>query len=85
MPEQRFELSIDGVPYSVRATPFKFNDETRYNVRYNGNEYIFSWDPQIGRLAALDDDAADIPDNLEEVIAQKLAAQGRPAGGNGRG
>jgi hypothetical protein len=83
MGEQRFEVSVDGVPYSVRATPFQFNEETRYNVRYNGSEYIFSWDPQIGRLASLNDDAADIPDNLEEVIAQKLASQGRPSGGNG--
>jgi hypothetical protein len=75
MAEQRFELSVDGVPYSIQATPFRFNDETRYNVRYNGNEYIFSWDPEIGRLAPLDEDGAEIPDNLEEVIAQKLAGQ----------
>jgi hypothetical protein len=83
MAEQRFEVRVDGVPYSITATPFQFNAETRFNVRYNGNEYIFSWDPSIGRLAPLDADAADIPDNLEEVIAQKLVSQGRPAGGNG--
>ena len=72
MDEQRFEVRVDGVPYSVRATPFRFNDETRYNVKYNGNEYIFGWDPSIGRLAPIDADAAEIPDNLEEVIAQRL-------------
>ena len=83
MVEQRFEVTVDGVPYAVTASPFQFNAETRFNVRYNGNEYIFSWDPSIGRLAPMDADAADIPDNLEEVIAQRLASQGRPAGGNG--
>jgi hypothetical protein len=75
-------LRVDGVPYSVTATPFAFNAETRYKVQYNGNEYIFSWDPSMGRLAPIDADAADIPDNLEAVIAQRLASQGRP-GGNG--
>ena len=34
------------------------------------------------RYSRDDADAADIPDNLEEVIAQRLASQGRPAGGN---
>ena len=82
MAEQRFEVRVDGVPYSVTASPFQFNAETRYNVKYNGNEYIFCWDPSIGRLAPMDEDAAEIPDNLEEVIAQRLASQGRPAGGN---
>ena len=72
MTEQRFEIRVDGVPYAVSASPFLFNDETRYHVRYNGNEYIFSWDPRLGRLASIDADAAEIPDNLEEVIAQRL-------------
>ena len=80
MAEQRFEFNVDGVPYSITASPFQFNQETRYNVRYNGNEYIFSWDPGMGRLAPMDADAADIPDNLEVVIAQRLS---RPAGNNG--
>ncbi|HEU4471044.1 MAG TPA: hypothetical protein VFR58_08175 [Flavisolibacter sp.] len=72
MAEQRFELLLDGVPYSVTASPFEFNAETRYRVLYNGNEHIFTWDSSLGRLAPIDDDAGIIPDNLEEAIAQRL-------------
>ena len=84
MAEQRFEFRVDGVPYAVSATPFEYNAETRYRVRYNGNEYIFSWDPSMGRLAPIDADAAEIPDNLEEVIARRLQSSGRPSGSNNR-
>ena len=72
MQDQRFELVIDGVPYSVTAAPFEFNTETRYKVKYNGNEHIFTWDSSLGRLAPIDDDASVIPDNLEEAIAERL-------------
>jgi len=84
MADQRIEVRVDGVPYSVTATAFQFNAETRYKVQYNGNEYIFSWDPSIGRLAPIDADAADIPDNLEEVIARRLVSSGRPSGNDTR-
>jgi hypothetical protein len=77
MSEQRFELLVDGVPYSVEASSFEYNAETRYRVHYAGNEHIFSWDPSLGRLAPIDDDAADIPDNLENEIARKLFSAGR--------
>ncbi len=72
MADQRFEIVLDGVPYAVSATPFEFNTETRYRVKYNGNEHIFTWDSSLGRLTSIDDDAGDIPDALEEAIAQKL-------------
>ena len=72
MQDQRFELVIDGVPYSVTAAPFEFNTETRYKVKYNGNEHIFTWDSSLGRLAPIDDDASVIPDNLEVAIAERL-------------
>jgi hypothetical protein len=78
MADQRFELLIDGVPYSVTAAPFEFNNETRYKVRYNGNEHIFTWDTTLGRLTPIDDDAAEIPDNLEQEIARRLQPPGRP-------
>ena len=77
MAEQRFELLLDGVPYSVTASPFEFNTETRYKVLYNGNEHIFTWDSSLGRLAPIDDDAGEIPDNLEEAIAQRLQSSTR--------
>ena len=72
MADQRFEIVLDGVPYSVTASPFEYNTETRYKVRYNGNEHIFTWDSSLGRLVAIDDDAGIIPDSLEEAIAGKL-------------
>ena len=77
MAEERFELVLDGVPYSVKATPFDFNTETRYKVSYNGNEHIFTWDSRLGRLAPIDDDSAVIPDNLEEAIAERLQSSRR--------
>jgi hypothetical protein len=78
MAEQRFELLVDGVPYSVTASRFEFNAETRYKVQYNGNEHIFTWDRQLGRLAPIDDDSSEIPDNVESEIARRLQAPGRP-------
>lgn len=77
MADERFELLIDGVPYSVTASPFEFNTETRYRVNYNGTEHIFTWDSTIGRLAPIDDDAVEIPDNLEQAIAQRLQSSRR--------
>ena len=77
MAEQRFELLVDGVPYSVEASSFEYNSETRYRVNYAGNEHIFTWDPSLGRLAPINDDAAEIPDNLENEIARKLFSAGR--------
>ncbi|HEX6334698.1 MAG TPA: hypothetical protein VFZ78_10760 [Flavisolibacter sp.] len=82
MAQERFEVVLDGVPYAVMATPFEFNDETRYRVSYNGKEHIFTYDPRLGRLAPIDDDAFDIPDNLEAAIAQRLRSSGRPAPGS---
>lgn len=72
MAEQRFEMLLDGVPYAVTAEPFEFNTETRYRVKYDGNEHIFTWDSSMGRLAPINDDASAIPDNLEEAIANRL-------------
>lgn len=77
MADERFELLIDGVPYSVTASPFEYNTETRYKVTYNGTEHIFTWDSGIGRLAPIDDDASEIPDNLEQAIAQRLQSSRR--------
>jgi hypothetical protein len=75
MQEQSFELLLSGVPYFVKAEPFSFNEETRFKVSYNnGDEHIFTWDSSLGRLAAIDDDAGTIPDDLENAIAGKLQA-----------
>ena len=73
MEAQHFELVVDGLPYLVKATPYEFNTETRFLVSYNGSEeYVFTWDSALGRLAAIGDEAVDIPDSVEEAIAEKL-------------
>lgn len=63
---------IDGVPYRVKAEPFEFNTEKRFKVSYDGKEYIFAYDSSMGRYAAIGDEAVDIPDNLEAVLAECL-------------
>ena len=76
MQDHSFELLLNGVPYFVKAVPFQYNTETRFRVSYNasGDEHIFTWDSSLGRLAAIDDDAGTIPDELEVAIANKLQA-----------
>jgi hypothetical protein len=63
---------VDGVPYRVQAEPYDFNTEKRFKVSYDGKEYIFAYDSSMGRYAALGDEAVDIPDNLEAVVAERL-------------
>ena len=73
MQEHSFDLLVDKIPYSVKVVPFEFNTETRFKVQYNGgDEHIFTWDSSVGRLTAIDDDAGNIPDDLETAIAQRL-------------
>ena len=75
MQGQSFQLLLNGVPYFVKAEPFTYNTETRFKVSYNnGDEHIFTWDSSLGRLAAIDDDAGTIPDDLESAISDKLQA-----------
>jgi hypothetical protein len=71
--ERRFNLVVDNVPYMVKATPFTFNGETRYRVRFNeSSEHVFTWDSSLAQLRAIDDDASTMPDNLEIAISGKL-------------
>lgn len=75
MQDHSFELLLNGVPYFVKAEPFSFNGETRFKVWFNNSEeHIFTWDSGLGRLAAIDDDAGTVPDDLELAIAEKLQA-----------
>ena len=72
---ESFQLVVDGVPYLVTATSFNFNGEVRFRVRCNrGEDHIFTRDPSIGRIAAIDDDSSVLPDSVEQAIAQKLQA-----------
>jgi hypothetical protein len=73
MQSQTFELMVDGFPVMVKATPYEFNTETRFLVSFNGSEeYVFTWDSSLGRLTAIGDGSADIPDTIEEAIADRL-------------
>lgn len=66
-------LLVDNVPYIVTAEPFAYNEEERFRITYNGGPvYTFAWDEELLRFAALGDEAATIPDNLEQAIAQQL-------------
>lgn len=66
-------LVVDNVPYIVTAEPFVFNEEERFRVTYNGGPaYIFAWDEELYRFAAIGDEAATFPDNLEQAIARQL-------------
>jgi hypothetical protein len=73
MQQNSFQIVVNGVPYMVKATPFSFNEETRFRVSYNGgDEHVFTWDPGVGRLMPIDDDASTMPDDLERAIAGRL-------------
>jgi hypothetical protein len=63
---------IDGIPFNVKAEPYDFNTEKRFKVSYDGKEYIFAYNSDIGRYAAIGDEAVDIPDNLESFLAERL-------------
>ena len=75
MQEQSFQLVLNGVPYIVKATPFTFNTETRFTVKYNGSdEYIFAHDSSVGQYVALGDDGGDLPADLETAISERLVS-----------
>lgn len=73
MKKLSFNLLVDGVPYIVKAEPFLFNDEQRYNVSFNGSDiYIFAWDEETLRYAPIGEVAVDLPMALEREIASRL-------------
>lgn len=63
---------IDGVPYRVTAEPYDFNTEKRFKVNYDNKEYVFAYNSDIGRYAAIEDEAVNIPVSLEAFVAEKL-------------
>lgn len=73
MKKLSFNLLVDGVPYMVKAEPFSFNSEQRYNVSFNGSEtYIFAWDEDTLRYAHIGDVAVELSMALEQEIASRL-------------
>lgn len=75
MQTETFQLLVDGVPYIVKTIPYDFNGEVRFRVSYNdGPEHIFTWNSELGRVAAIDDESSIMPDSLEQAISEKLQA-----------
>ena len=73
MEPQNFEIIQGGKTYEVVATPFSFNNETRYKVTYNkSTEYVFSFSKEENRFIGMGDEAVRIPNKLEDAIAAKL-------------
>ncbi len=76
MQEHTFEFVSNGLPYVVKVIPYKFNDETRFRVSYNGGgENIFAWDTDVKRLRAIGDDSSTFPDDLGIIISKKLESK----------
>lgn len=70
---RRLEINVDMTPYILQITPFRFNNEMRYHVNYNGSDdLLFAWDNTVGHYRAFGDNAATLPDNVELAIAEKL-------------
>jgi hypothetical protein len=67
------EMMVDGMPLEVKATPYIFNDETRYRVSFNGSPvHIFAYDDELKYYRAIDSGSADIPDSVDEAIGRRL-------------
>lgn len=73
---EKFEVMIDGKPVTVTATLYEtHNSEARYRVSVDGSPiHIFAWDPQLNRLAQIDQAsvADQIPAKVEEAIGRQL-------------
>lgn len=71
-----FELSIDGEPVVVRATPYQtLSTETRFRVSINDSPvYIFGWDKDLNRLATIESSSAagNVSATIEEAISHQL-------------
>lgn len=76
--ERTLNLVVDDVPYLVKASPFSFNGETRFYVSVNDSpEHVFTWDSELKRLRAIDDNAGVLPESLETAISDKLQSKQR--------
>jgi hypothetical protein len=72
---KKLTLLVDKVPYEVKVEPFTFNEERRYYISVNeGEPHVFAWDAEASIFRAIDDEAADLPEAVEEAISQELVA-----------
>lgn len=73
---RNLDLVVDGVPYTIMATPFSFNEEIRFRININGtSEHVFTWDPQISMIRPINDDSSVLPPGVEEALSEKLYSQ----------
>ena len=67
------DLVVDNIPYQVKITPEKFNDEPRFFIEVNGDGgHMYAWYADLLRLHALDDEASTLPDGLVEAISNMI-------------
>ena len=75
---RKFNLVVDDVPYLIKASPFSFNGERRFYVSVNDSaEHVFTWDSELKRLRAIDDNAGILPEPVETAISDKLQSKQR--------
>ena len=68
-----FQVTVDGVPYFVEATPYELNDQIRYHVSINGGPLLsFAWNDELQLFKALNDDASTLPEGLILAITQNI-------------
>lgn len=68
-----FNILIENAPYEVKIQPFDFNEEKRFYISVNASPYyVFTWDFEISGWRAIDEEAANLPEVVEEAISQKL-------------
>jgi len=69
---ETFEIKKNGNPYSVKATRYLLNTETRFRVSVNDSPiHIFSWDDDLERLRATHS-PDELPREVEVGISEKL-------------
>ncbi|RYZ20378.1 MAG: hypothetical protein EOO10_23310 [Chitinophagaceae bacterium] len=67
------ELVVDNVPYQVKITPEKFNEDTRFFIEVNGDGgQMYAWYPDLLKLRALGEDGITLPAGLEEAISHMV-------------
>ena len=75
-PKTTYNFVVDQIPYIVSVQPFTLNEQSRFYIQVNnGPEHVFTWDEQLKTIRAIDEDASQLPDALEEEISKKLQSQ----------
>ena len=69
---ETFEIIKNNRPYTVKATRYLLNTETRFRVSVNDSPvHIFSWDDDLERLTATHS-PDELPREVEVGISERL-------------